>query len=110
MMDNTIFLTHVQERDIDLLLIEELWSNTDFQIWFLSKSIIFSQLESKGAILKNVSHSVSGLGKCKGETDILIDFQLYDGIRLRIMIENKINADFMPQQLERYKERGLLYK
>lgn len=37
MCEKRIFLTHVQERDVDLLLIEELWSNLGFQRWFLKE-------------------------------------------------------------------------
>jgi hypothetical protein len=57
----------------------------------------------------DIQHSVSGLGKCKGETDLFVDFLLCDGRRLRVMIENKVNAQFMPNQLGRYKERGQLH-
>lgn len=94
-------LKAIQERDVDLLLLEELICNPDFQSWFISKTTNDSSWEKIQAW-----HSLSEPGM--GETDILVKVTKGDNQEI-ILIENKINAVFQPLQPERYKARGKYY-
>src|ERR1700694_4959850 len=90
-------LTFVTERDIDLLLVEELNCSPEFTRWFWSK------ITQKPATLQTceikVAHSVSTLGEGAGESDITVDItDMEQGRRTRtqFLIENKIDARFQP--------------
>ncbi|AEM70807.1 hypothetical protein Murru_1767 [Allomuricauda ruestringensis DSM 13258] len=91
----------IQERDIDLLLLEELKSNPDFIKWFLNKTIAYeNQFQTIGAW-----HSLSQAGL--GETDVALLVQL-NNKKVLFLIENKITANFQPEQESRYRKRGRL--
>ena len=85
----------VYERDIDLLLIEEFFSDIGFTNYFLSETTI-PLPESVDSIL--VTRSVTDK---TGETDIVVEYQSGDG-PICLLIENKIDANFQPGQIERY--------
>lgn len=96
-------LSHVQERDVDLLLLEEFLCNDDFLRWFVEAvakcSIDYTSRE--------VCHSVFE-GNTKdnaGETDLRIKLES-ESCRHLFLVENKISADFMPEQAERYRARA----
>ncbi len=87
----------VQERDIDLLLLEELNSSPDFVRWF-GQRVGLREAEFNGAW-----HSVSN---SDGESDLLL--RVLVGIaRVGVYIEDKISASEQPEQDERYHRRGV---
>lgn len=98
---NYIPVESVQERDIDLLIIEELNVSLDFCKWFISK-LGLKQPTSKIKAFRSISDF--GLG----ETDILISYSV-ETKKSFILVENKIDASFQDSQYKRYVERGENY-
>ena len=90
----------IRERDTDILLLEELKCNRRFTDWFLHSIIVFE----KDYTVEGAWHSISESGL--GESDLV--FKIRSGNEhILFMIENKIDADFMPDQAKRYRERGI---
>jgi hypothetical protein len=91
----------IYERDIDLLLLEELSVSTDFAVWFVRNThpdaILFGSLES-------VSHSVIDQRR---ESDLVMIFLDSDGVRRAVLIENKIDAIAQPDQSGGYQMRAV---
>lgn len=100
MTDEILTLSHATERDIDLLLVEELRCSHAFRDRFISE---LSQLT--GATLGHrdgrVSHSRRRMHS-RREIDILLDIEGQDG-RYAILIENKLDTTEQPQQAESYR-------
>lgn len=97
------FIESFTERDMDLLVLEELQVSREFCDWFCARVYdrpIFKSIEGDR---DGVWHSVSNE---YGETDILIIFTSDDGTTMAILIENKIAAKPQPAQGERYRKRG----
>ena len=93
-----ISFSDVIERDIDLLLCEEIISSKKFAQLFLSKTDIKDADPIKAELSKtDVEY---------GESDITVIF-LTDK-RHALLIEDKIAAEAMPNQCERYFKRGRL--
>jgi len=90
----------VRERDMDLLILEELYARTGFDALFLN------------AVGKPDFHFVrayrSVMSSSLGETDIQIEFSNGAGKTLFILLENKVDADFQPNQYKRYIQRAEL--
>lgn len=99
MIEQDIYLESVRERDIDLLLIEELHVEPAFQ-QFILKSLIPQQ---EPANFVGAWHSVS---THNGESDVIAIFSIANDKRIALLIENKINASAQFRQSERYIERG----
>ena len=91
----------VQERDIDLLIIEELNVSLDFAVWLLNE-LDLKQPPSQVKAYRSVSDF--GLG----ETDILISYLIESSTNF-ILVENKIDASFQQSQFERYRKRAENY-
>ena len=91
----------VTERDIDLLVLEELHSSTEFLSWFAERCSIpkNGQCDLLGAW-----HSVTD--GSLGESDLVLLLRISPEKRFCILIENKINAPPQPEQALRYRERG----
>lgn len=87
----------VTERDIDLLIIEELFANVDFFNWIVRYTVKEPDLKFAKAF-----HSLSDE---TGETDIAVLCENQNE-KILLLIENKIDADFQPKQAERYRLRG----
>ena len=83
---NYIPVESVQERDVDLLIIEELNVNLEFCDWFANQL----GLEKPSSKIK-AFRSISDYGL--GETDILISYQTKEKTKF-ILVENKIDASF----------------
>lgn len=98
-MEN-IALTGVTERDVDLLLVEEFMASPKFLSWFLCQLGL-----DAGGILSGISHSVN---TANGESDVEVDIQ-YEGMLVKVLIENKIDAPLQPRQAERYADRAAQY-
>jgi len=99
-MDETYIptLTHATERDVDLLLVEELYSNWDFVVWV-------STLAGFGPAVASwdVKHSKRRT-RSRREIDIFVELSMTDGRRAAVLIENKLDASEQPDQAESYRE------
>ena len=91
----------IQERDIDLILLEELNSNKDF-CQFIIDLVKLPNLTSNNMAWK----SVMGFGI--GETDLLFSYKSKNET-IFILIENKLDADFQYNQHNRYVTRAKKY-
>jgi len=94
------FVASIAERDIDLLILEELSVSDEFREWFSSR--VFGEPIFQTII--GAWHSVSDAQL--GESDIAFLFEGIDGPRTAILIENKIGAPPQPEQGQRYRLRG----
>ena len=101
-IENLIPVEAVQERDIDLLLLEEIISNAEFRKWLIE---LFGLEEEK--IFEGAWHSLTQGGL--GESDLAIIYKSETNKHL-LLLENKINAGMQPDQAKRYKLRGENYK
>lgn len=91
----------IQERDTDLLILEEITCNTNFTDWLLAKTIGYRNKYS----MIGSWHSLTEVGL--GESDLA--FKIDTGKKtILFLIENKVFADFQPDQASRYKSRGKL--
>jgi hypothetical protein len=99
-MKETNILEGVYERDIDLLVLEEIHVSNEFQNQLLKKVLGEYDLTLH---LYSAWHSISDP---IGETDILLLFHGKEENELALLLENKIDAPPQPNQGKRYKERG----
>ncbi len=93
-------LRGVSERDIDLLVVEELVASPNFREW-----LAISAGLPAGQTLSSVSRSVV---TSTGESDLEVSY-CKDEIRTRLLVENKIDATFQRDQIRRYLERAQGY-
>ena len=100
-MEQLPIIEAVAERDIDLILLEELHVSEGFRSWFLSQT--FDQGAPSGSVFE-VAHSVRH--PTLGESDIVGIFEDLHGRRCALLIENKIDAPAQPDQADRYRLRG----
>ncbi len=91
----------VRELHIDLLFLEEFYSSENFCKWFISNTI---EDHSIGTLAR-VEHSVVETDR---ESDLEVAFDSPQG-EVLFLIENKINAQFQPDQPENYKNRAKGY-
>jgi hypothetical protein len=116
-----LVLEAVYERDVDLLLVEELHCSASFQQLVFEAAIGSDPDWSwTDGMEVTVRHSLDYVGDAQvtddatgevfpssGETDIDVLFRVPGGsFPLLLLIENKIDAPFMPQQPERYRGRA----
>jgi hypothetical protein len=94
------FIETVAERDIDLLVLEELSVSEKFRKWFAS--LVFGEPVYRSNV--GTWHSVNGNNL--GESDLVFLFVAENATHSAILIENKIDASPMPMQGERYRQRG----
>ena len=97
MDDIEIKIEKVLERDIDLLLINKFIYERKVINYFLNK------INKKDFKLLSIEHS--RFDKEFGESDITIILE-NNNSKIALLIENKITAQAMPFQQQRYKERG----
>ena len=95
-MDDVNRIEAVTERDIDLLLLEELNVSDTFSSWVYS--VVTKNTDSPQS--KGAWHSISDASL--GESDLVVIYE--NGVAL--LIENKINALAQPEQGARYRARG----
>lgn len=91
-------LTHATERDIDLLLVEELYAAHDFVVWMAAQCGISGRLVSW-----DVKHSKRRT-RSRREIDIFVETGHVDGTRAALLIENKLDATEQPDQAESYRK------
>lgn len=92
----------VCERDIDLLVLEEIISSQDFR-HRLTAAVGWSSYNLE---FIDARRSVT---ESNGESDLEVSFRDKKR-RLKLLIENKISAGFQPDQARRYEERGCSYR
>ena len=92
---------NVFERDIDLLVMRSFEAYSDFAELFLS------EIGRSGARPISIAHSLTNPEL--GESDIVIMLK-YGSEIFCLFIENKVDADAMPRQYERYIDRAKLGK
>ncbi len=95
-------ISGVSERDIDLLLLEEFMSSLEFQVFFLKQS----KFKELNLTYVEAQRSVTD---STGESDLEVSFKNENGQIIMLMIENKVNANFQKDQLQRYLQRGNNY-
>jgi hypothetical protein len=88
------------ERDVDMLLAEELRVNAAFGKWVMDKFDASAELVFPAAHI-NVSVAEEG-----SEADVVATFTTTSNLNHRLFVENKIDAILMPEQLERYVRRA----
>lgn len=86
------------ERDIDLLLLEELWVMPEFAACLITHACC-EHLASVVAVKKSVTQS-------RGESDLEVTFSRTEGGQGRLLIENKVDASFQRDQAARYRQRA----
>ena len=98
-MDSINFIEAVTERDVDLLLLEELSVSNGFVAWLIGQTTKDSNPTRLG-----VWHSL--MDAEFGESDLILTYQNGTSRRHALLIENKIDATVQPEQAERYRSRG----
>lgn len=101
MEENILPIEFIQERDVDLILLEELSTDITFCEWFTNELNLPILTKTNGAW-----RSITGYGL--GETDILYSYTS-EGEKIFILIENKLDALFQDEQYERYVKRAENY-
>jgi hypothetical protein len=99
---NVIF-RKVRERDIDLLLLEQLCCSPEFVTWFFLQ---VTKRRPSSLHLLSAKHSVVG---SLGQTDIEVVVADDSGREVVFLIENKVGRTKQPTQSERYEERRTTY-
>jgi len=95
-----IAIRAIIERDIDMLLLEELASSPRFLAWFLGHAGLSCE-----PVLSRVGHSAI---TATGETDIELRLDV-SGETVYVLLENKVDAPLQPRQADRYRERASRY-
>jgi hypothetical protein len=93
-------LEAVAERDIDLLLLEELTVSNNFARWFISRTF------PSDTVLNEVSSARHSVSDPSGESDLELVFVDARGRRLGLLIEDKVSAPAQPDQADRYRQRA----
>ena len=101
MNENVIPVEAVHERDIDLILLEELSTNNTFCEWFI-RELNLPYFSKRNGVWKSISDY--GLG----ESDILFSYNSKN-LKIFVLIENKIDATFQEEQYNRYFLRAKKY-
>ena len=83
----------IRERDLNLLLLEEMYSSAEFRQWIREKVGLPSD-----ARFDCGRHLVAD---AFGESDVELDFESESGV-CRVLVEDKIDARFQPDQILRY--------
>ncbi|WP_372745536.1 PD-(D/E)XK nuclease family protein [Lutibacter sp.] len=91
----------IQERDVDLILLEELSTDDKFSEWFIQELNLPLFKSSNGAW-----RSITDFGL--GETDILFSYNS-NNKNIYVLIENKLDALFQDEQFKRYEKRAQNY-
>jgi hypothetical protein len=85
----------LRERDMDFLLVEEFNVNKEFLVKLFERNI------PNIILAKNINAKHSIVDNLYGETDIFISFFIEENNYI-LLIENKIDAIFQPNQSKRY--------
>lgn len=91
----------IRERDVDIILLEELSADLDFCHWLIDE-VGSPELKERIGAWRSISDH--GLG----ETDLLFAYKSNESA-IYMMIENKLDASFQSGQFLRYQKRGERY-
>lgn len=91
-------LTHATERDIDLLVVEEIYASVEFAAWLAGCVGINFPVQQT-----TVKHSKRRT-RSRREIDIFVELHHAGGATSAILIENKLDATEQPDQAESYRE------
>ncbi len=91
----------ITERDVDILLVEELNVSHEFLEWWITA---VGEPNPPPFSLIGAFHSASH--PTLGESDILLIYRDQSDARHAILIEDKIDAPAQPEQGDRYRQRG----
>src|SRR5258706_15946841 len=100
-MDNILTLTHATERDIDLLLVEELKCSPDFVRWLTNKIGSITG-RSISLCVSEVTHSKRRTYN-RREIDICLALKPSNGLPTYLLIENKLDTSEQFEQAESYR-------
>lgn len=100
-MQHVQFIGCIAERDIDLLLLEELHVSAAFRNWLVTQAFGPDVCCHK---FLGAWHSISD--SSLGESDLVLLFEDIQGSKTALLIENKIDAPPQPDQAARYHMRG----
>ena len=101
-MEELLTLTHATERDIDILLVEELQCSKSFVSWFLQ--LIGSQLQTTTAFSSSrVIHSRRRTHN-RREIDICLVLKDANESVTMILVENKLDTQEQARQAESYQD------
>jgi hypothetical protein len=87
------------ERDVDLLLAEEFSVNPAFADWFRSKTKFVDRTAHVADVYVSKSNNL-------GESDLIVLYEVTDGERFSLLIEDKVDAPLQPDQAKRYRLRA----
>jgi hypothetical protein len=106
-MENISTLTHATERDVDLLLVEELKCSGDFVHWFVDKlsAIVGSPIK---ITTSEVTHSKRRTYN-RREIDICLALKARSGSPTYLLIENKLDTSEQFEQAESYRAEAELF-
>jgi hypothetical protein len=90
----------ISERDIDLLLLEDMYASPTFVGWLVTK--VFGHDIAFGEVI-SANHSIFDE---EGESDIVLQFRDRMGVSCALLIENKVAAPPQPDQAARYRIRA----
>jgi hypothetical protein len=103
-VENISTLTHATERDVDLLLIEELIADVSFAELVIAKAfggwVPPSDIKAHG-----VHHSKRRMFN-RREIDITLTIDRFDKLPIIVMLENKLDTSDQPLQAESYKSEA----
>jgi hypothetical protein len=94
------------ERDLDLLLLDLIYTSPEFGRWLLESTIGLPRADDASLSLEGAWHSVIGFDGRESDLEALWTF---NGSRIRILIEDKIEAECQPGQAAAYAERAKRY-
>jgi hypothetical protein len=100
MKDEKRAIATLYERDIDLLLLEELQSSEEFRRWLSARVCGEENYARHGEANYSV---VDAMGR---ECDLIYVYQMIGEGLFAILIENRIDARAQPKQAEDYLKRG----
>lgn len=95
-------MTSVQERDVDLLLVQLVATSPAFRQWVCNQLLEKQDLEQFLSVSRSVETG-------NGESDIEIGIETTVGERVLLLLENKVDATVQENQAQRYYERGSRY-
>jgi hypothetical protein len=97
-MDQMLTLTHATERDVDLLLVEELRCSAAFVYWFVSQ-VAANTSTSLRYETSEVTHSKRRLHN-RREIDICVTLKGQSNLPIFLLIENKLDTSEQVNQAE----------
>jgi len=102
--DEVLTLSHATERDVDLLLVEEIACGTAF-LAYVSGEVFGQTLEEIGYVSHRVLHSSRRMHN-RREIDITVEIKIADGNPIILLMENKLDAGEQVDQATSYRQEA----